>query len=383
MQCFNNLFARDQKTDFDSSFIKRFAPRRFDNFAYIPSDGASGGLLVIWASNLFSGRVFLEESFGLAINFTCLISSETFMLVNVYGPCDGVARENFVAWLFHLDISDDALWLLLGDFNFYRFVENRNREGANMSDIATFNEIISYLGLIELPIKGRSYTWSNMQVDPLLVQLDWFFTSSAWTLKFPNTLVHPLARPTSDHVPCVVSIGTTIPKAKVFRFENYWVRMPGFLDVVKTIWDINCPGDSAKCLSAKFKLLRKGLKQWSTSISVLNQLISNCNGIILMLDNYEEQRIMHITEWNFRNIIKERLHQLLLCKQEYWRKRCTARWARLGDENRAFFHSMATIRYRKNTISSLSREDGSIVVEHQEKAGLLWNSFRDNYPNFE
>uniref|UniRef100_A0A453G251 Uncharacterized protein n=1 Tax=Aegilops tauschii subsp. strangulata TaxID=200361 RepID=A0A453G251_AEGTS len=40
-----------------------------------------------------------------------------------------------------------------------------------------FNEIIGHLGLLELPIKGRSYTWSNMQDDPLLEQLDWFFTS--------------------------------------------------------------------------------------------------------------------------------------------------------------------------------------------------------------
>uniref|UniRef100_A0A453BG26 Uncharacterized protein n=2 Tax=Aegilops tauschii subsp. strangulata TaxID=200361 RepID=A0A453BG26_AEGTS len=40
-----------------------------------------------------------------------------------------------------------------------------------------FNEIIGHLGLLELPIKGRSYTWSNMQDTPLLEQLDWFFTS--------------------------------------------------------------------------------------------------------------------------------------------------------------------------------------------------------------
>jgi hypothetical protein len=210
-----------------------------------------GRLVVIWISALFSGQVVLEESFGLAISFTSVLSAETFMVVNVYGPCEGIARENFVAWLFSLNIADDALWLLLGDFNFYRFVENRKRDGANMSDVATFNEIISYLGLIELPIKGRSFTWSNMQADPLLVQLDWFFTSTAWTLKFPNTMVKPLARPTSDHTPCVISIGSSIPKAKVFRFETFWTRLPGFMDVVKNIWDINCPGDGAKCLSAK------------------------------------------------------------------------------------------------------------------------------------
>jgi hypothetical protein len=326
-----------KRGDFDLNFIKSFAPRRFDQFAFVPLEGASGGLLVLWASNMFVGQVLFQEIFGIVIHFTSTTSSDNFFLVNVYGPCEGVARENFVAWLFGLDIADDALWLLVGDFNFYRYSNSRNRPGANLQDIATFNEIISYLGLIELPIKGRAFTWSNMQTEPLLEQLDWFFTSSSWTIKYPNTLVNPLARPVSDHIPCVVSVGTSIPKAQVFRFENHWVKMPGFMDVVSCIWDINCPGDSAKCLSAKFKLLRKGLKIWSTSISVINKLVENCNKIILMLDNYEEQRTLHLTEWNFRNIVKARLSHLLMCKQEYWKKQCTARWAKFGSENTSFF----------------------------------------------
>jgi endonuclease/exonuclease/phosphatase family metal-dependent hydrolase len=59
-----------------------------------------------------------------------------------------------------------------------------------------------------------------MQSIPLLEQIDWFFTSCEWTLKFPNTVVQPLAKITSDHVPCVVTISTKIPKARIFRFEN-------------------------------------------------------------------------------------------------------------------------------------------------------------------
>jgi exonuclease III len=269
-----------KKSDFDPSFIRNFVPKRFDRFIFMPSEGASGGLLILWVGSLFTGQLLMEESFGLVVNFTCQLSADVFNIVNVYGPCEGVARENFVAWLFSLDIADDSLWLILGDFNFYRFAKNQNRAGANMTDIATFNEIISYLGLIELPIKGRSFTWSNMLADPLLVQLDWFFTSNAWTLKFPNTMVKPLSRPTSDHTPCVVSIGSSIPKAKVFRFETYWTRLPGFLDVVRNIWDINCPGDGAKCLSAKLKILRKGLRKWSARFQVLDALIKNCNSVI-------------------------------------------------------------------------------------------------------
>jgi endonuclease/exonuclease/phosphatase family metal-dependent hydrolase len=112
-------------------------------------------------------------------------------------------------------------WILLGDFNFMRSPENRNKDGGNINDMFIFNEIIGHLGLLELPLKGRSYTWSNMQRNPLLEQLDWFFMSCNWIIDFPNTMVVPLARKGSDHVPCVVNIDTNIPKAKLFRFESY------------------------------------------------------------------------------------------------------------------------------------------------------------------
>ena len=227
-------FQETKKGDIDLKFLRNFVPKIFDCYAYIPSDGASGGLLVIWIGHQFLGRMLAHDCFGMVMEFTSKTTLDCFTLVNVYGPCDGIARDNFIAWLCSLDIQDDAHWLIIEDFNFYRYSDSRNRPSANLNDIETFNEVISYLGLIELPIKGRSYTWSNMQADPTLTQLDWFFTSHSWTLKYPNTLVNPLARPTSDHVPCVISIGTDIPKAQIFRFENHWIHMPGFMEVVRT-----------------------------------------------------------------------------------------------------------------------------------------------------
>jgi hypothetical protein len=49
---------------------------------------------------------------------------------------------------------------------------------------------------------------SNMQNDPLLERIDWFFTSSSWTVSYPSTFVYPVVKPTSEHLPCVIAIGT-------------------------------------------------------------------------------------------------------------------------------------------------------------------------------
>jgi hypothetical protein len=40
--------------------------------------------------------------------------------------------------------------MLIGDFNFYRSVEDRNKPGGNVSDMNLFNSIISSLGIIEI-----------------------------------------------------------------------------------------------------------------------------------------------------------------------------------------------------------------------------------------
>lgn len=164
-----------KKHFFYHSYIKKFTPRRFDKFAYVSSKGASGGLLTVWASSTFQGRIVHHLPYALTVEFTSTQCSDTWTLTNIYGPCDGQPRDDFVDWIYHLTIPTNENWIFMGDFNFIRSTQNRNRHGGNMNNITIFNNIISYLGLIELPVKGRSCTRSNMQENPLLEQLYWFF----------------------------------------------------------------------------------------------------------------------------------------------------------------------------------------------------------------
>ena len=96
-----------------------------------------------------------------------------------------------------------------------------------------FNNIIINLDLVEIPLKGRSFTWSNKQDEPLLEKLDWVFTSSHWTAIHPSTMAIPLARITSDHVPIKIQIDSNIPKSQIFRFEEFWTEFNGFIDIVE------------------------------------------------------------------------------------------------------------------------------------------------------
>lgn len=94
---------------------------------------------------------------------------------------------------------DHVDWLVVGDFNLYRNPEDRNKPGADYSEMLLFKEAISKLGLVELPLKGKRFIWSNKQLFPLLERLDRFFTSSCWTLNYPHSCASTMSMKTSDH----------------------------------------------------------------------------------------------------------------------------------------------------------------------------------------
>lgn len=251
----------------DCSLIRKIAPKRFSKFSYVPSLGASGGILMGWNDAVLKGEIIWNQDFAITVAFTSRHSDQKWKPTTVYGPCHGERRDHFVQWLLDLHINIEEDWKLVGDFNFYRSSEDRNRGGGNYNDMEIFNSIISHHGLMEIPLKGRNFTWSNMQENPLLGQLDWCFTSLAWTSSYPCTLMLPLAKTLSDHTPCYVQIGTCIPKAQIFRLENFWFQHPGFMELVEQSWNSQVRAtNSATRIAAKFKVLRKALKTWSKSI---------------------------------------------------------------------------------------------------------------------
>jgi hypothetical protein len=171
--------------------------------------------------------------------------------------------------------------MLAGDFNLIRSSVNRNRGSGNHLDMLLFNDLNQHLDLDEIEFRGRDFTWSNMQQDPLLEKLDWVFTSSSWATSYPNTSVKVLSRPVSDHTPFLVAIGTHVPKARLFHFQNYWMDFPDFLSVVQLHWDTTPYfANAARTVNAKFRQIRAGLKHWRNELSKLGKLINNSHFVI-------------------------------------------------------------------------------------------------------
>lgn len=366
-----------KKDSFDSAFIRKICPASFDSFEILPSVGASGGILIAWKGSLFIGQQTFCNDFAVSVRFTTRADNTSWTLTCVYGPCTPEGKISFMNWLKEIFMPQDEEWIILGDFNLIRKPEDRNRPGGDITEMFRFNAAISSLGLNEVKLQGRKFTWSNRQPSPLLEKLDWIFISNTWVTSYPNTTAKALDMAPSDHCPCLVSVSTVIPKSRIFRFENFWLKQLEFQGILDNVWsNSTLVEDSAKVITAKFKILRKDLRELQANIANLKSLISNVRLIILFLEVLEEYRDLSLPEWNFKELLNSHLLNLLEKQNLYWKQRGNIKWVTLGDAGTHFFHASATVRHKTKLISELTTSEGLTFTSHKDKELILWEEFR-------
>ena len=60
-------------------------------------------------------------------------------------------------------MPDQTEQIIVGGFNLIRKPEDKNKEGGDVNEMFLSNEAISTLNLVELPLHGRHFTWTNKQ----------------------------------------------------------------------------------------------------------------------------------------------------------------------------------------------------------------------------
>lgn len=83
-------------------------------------------------------------------------------IVNVYVPCN--LEEKREVWGLlegKLKGKESELWCICGDFNSVRNENERkgSANGGQKKEMREFNDLINRLGLIDLPLERRKFTW--------------------------------------------------------------------------------------------------------------------------------------------------------------------------------------------------------------------------------
>jgi hypothetical protein len=95
-----------------------------------------------------------------------------------------------------------------------------------------------------------------------MTRIDRLFNSTAWEEIFPTAHLHAWMSTVSDHCLLILQGETDKPKFKGFKFETFWLAIPGFGELVKQAWEKPLQTTNPiRCLHIKLSCTTKALKK--------------------------------------------------------------------------------------------------------------------------
>ena len=242
-------------------FVRSLWGCHYVDWVYLGSLGASGGILVMWDSRVVEN---LEEAVGhysVSCRFKNVGDNFEWAFTSVYGP--NVDRERRLLWeeLSGLHSWWNVPWCVLGDFNVVCFPTERLGTINFTQAMHDFLDFISVHGLLDIPMAGGRYTWSNSVSRS---KIDCFLFSPNWEDHYPKISQRRLAKVVSDHFPIILEGGAIQKGRRPFCFENMWLQVEGFMGKVKNWWDsYQFQGTPSYRMAMKLKALKADLKKWN------------------------------------------------------------------------------------------------------------------------
>ncbi|KAK8572433.1 hypothetical protein V6N12_028486 [Hibiscus sabdariffa] len=129
-----------------------------------------------------------------------------------------------------------------------------------------FYDFINKCGLLEIPTKGGTFTWSNKrsQEDAILEKLDRVLSSLEWNKMLPKALACLDVAIAYDHAPIILLLqGLNKKGRRDFKFESKWLLEEECAREVTKGWKPMQHVDSNNMFGRKMKCTRTKLSKWS------------------------------------------------------------------------------------------------------------------------
>nr|GEZ09505.1 RNA-directed DNA polymerase, eukaryota, reverse transcriptase zinc-binding domain protein [Tanacetum cinerariifolium] len=188
----------------------------------------SGGILGVWDKSLFHKKRTYATEHCLCVEGTWIANNSDLLFILVYSPQELSLKR--AMWTYMAGIIN--CWhgevIIMGDFNEVRNASERYRSSFHSLNAAEFNMFIANSYLIDIPLGGYSFTWSD---KPILLK--------------------------EAHV----DYGPTL-----FRLYHSWFLEDDFHSVIVDSWNNDgvFASNSMILLKNKLKYLKQSLKDWSS-----------------------------------------------------------------------------------------------------------------------
>jgi len=276
-------------------------------------------------------------------------------MFSIYAPCD-VSRQRSL-WdniSNRLVTYADKNVCICGDFNAVRSMSERRSVGSIQRHLGMtgLNLFIDDNLLIDLPLRGRSFTWFKGD-GKSMSRIDRFLLSEKWCLTWPNCFQMATARGPSDHCLLVLSIDEENWGPRPLRLLKCWEKISGYKMFVRDQWrSFHLEVWGGYVLKEKLKLLKLALKDWHIrhSQNLPGKILSVKDKISSFYLKGETDDILD-SELEEYHGLSEDLFSLSRSHTSICWQQSRALWLRERDANSKKIHGIMSSRRRGNAVT--------------------------------
>ncbi|GJU82363.1 RNA-directed DNA polymerase, eukaryota, reverse transcriptase zinc-binding domain protein [Tanacetum coccineum] len=164
--------------------------------------------------------------------------------------------------------NHEGHFVLLGDFDKVRDESERYGTEFHRPSANNFNTFLNDAGLLELPLRGRNFTWMN-KARLKTSKLGRFLISQNVTDYFPDVKVIALPRGWSDHSPILFHCEKIYYGLAPFKFFHSWIQHEGFDDCVQKTYNECLLNNPLLSFHRILKRLKMSIKEWNYQAKII------------------------------------------------------------------------------------------------------------------
>ncbi|GJY64199.1 putative RNA-directed DNA polymerase, eukaryota, reverse transcriptase zinc-binding domain protein [Tanacetum coccineum] len=264
--------------------------------------------------------------------------------------------------------------------NEVRIVQERRGFTFSRNEADVFNTFISNTGLIDLPMGGHMFTWTN-KAGSKLSKLDRFLIFEEVISLLPDIKITSLDLLWSDHTPILLHCSKCDFGPILFKFYHSWFNREGIHDVIISEFNnLASPSDGSKLLfHEKLKALKPKIKHWvattkSNEVSRKQVLLKDLS----VLDDKIDAGLASSDDHETRIKLLQEADTLTNFDAMDTIQKARVKWDVEGDENTKFFHCLINRKRRTQSINGIMQEGVWITNPIQIKEAFL-NFFKDKF----
>ncbi|KAK3199090.1 hypothetical protein Dsin_022505 [Dipteronia sinensis] len=278
--------------------------------------------------------------------------SKTASLIKDRGEGDKRQLWNF---LIEAQSQFPCPWIIGGDFNAVLHPSERKWAGFNLYSARNFNTFILKAKVVDLPMQGSEFTWTNSRDGAVWASLDRFLLSPLMLTWFLNLEQRGLSRSLSDHNAIILSEPTKDWGPSPFRIYNWWTEDTNMKKEAAKSWlDCKEGGSTGHIISAKLKATKESIKMWISSNKTSAFFLQDREKKLFEIDlkalsgGWSDQ----LRSERFKTL--EETWKGIRRNEQMWSQKARVKWTIDGDRNSKYFHIMANGRRRHNQINVLN-----------------------------